>query len=118
MKYLTLRILSSRNVRNTDRPPFPSWNSSSTLNNRLGHFLQFHHFYFFSSFFNFRYTYMMTISVFSSPQRNNSSIKQIESIRKIAKKTVGNHFQNHFEGEECSEEVVTDIEDLRQPERL
>lgn len=61
---------------------------------------------------------MIIINVFSSPQRNNSSIEKVESIREVTKETVGNHFQNHFKGEESSEEVVADIEDLRQPERL
>ena len=42
----------------------------------------------------------------SVPHRNNAAIEQIEAIREVAKKAVGNNLQQHFQGEQCGEEKV------------
>ena len=48
------------------------------------------------------------------PQSNDSPIEEIEPVSQVAEQTVGDHFEEHLEGEQAREEQIRIFQDCRE----
>ena len=52
------------------------------------------------------------------PEDDDESVEDVEADTDVSTEPVGNHLQQHFNGEQPAEEHVAVLEDLRQRRRL
>jgi len=84
-------------VRSTERPPFPSWNSSNTLAGKR----------------DLRGSWTR-----KTPHCNNATIEEVEAVGEVAEESVGHNLQHHFQGKQGREEEVAPLEHGGQQLRL